>query len=41
MNDGLETLVAQVRCIAGSKVGLQFAQPIHDAVFDLLIARLA
>lgn len=39
--DGIETLEATTRWIAGSKTGLKFARTIHPAVFDLLVARLS
>jgi hypothetical protein len=38
--DGLETMEAAVSWIEGFEMGLQFAKPIHPAVFDMLIARL-
>lgn len=38
--DGLEALEATVCWVDGFAVGLEFARPIHPAVFDLLIARL-
>lgn len=38
--DGMEALDARVRWVASQKAGLQFARPIHAAVFDLLAARL-
>ena len=37
---GMEALEASVRWIAGPCAGLQFARPIHQAVFDLMLARL-
>lgn len=39
--DRLEAQEAQVRWIAGARTGLEFARPIHPAVFDLLVARHA
>jgi len=38
--DGLETLQAEVCWIDGFIAGLKFAQPLHPAVFDVLVARL-
>jgi hypothetical protein len=38
--DRLETLQAEVCWIDGFVVGLKFAQPLHPAVFDVLVARL-
>jgi hypothetical protein len=35
----LEALEAEVRWIAGPRTGVEFKQPIHQAVFDLLVAR--
>ena len=37
--DGLEAIEAKVCWIAGFKAGLKFSNPIHPAVFDLLLAR--
>jgi hypothetical protein len=37
--DQLEALEAKVRWVAGPKTGLEFARPVHQAVFDLLVAR--
>lgn len=37
--DGLEALEATVCWVAGFKMGLRYANPIHPAVFDLLLAR--
>jgi hypothetical protein len=37
--DGLEAVEARVRWIAGAKAGLEFARPLHAAVFDLLVKR--
>jgi hypothetical protein len=39
--DGLETLGCTVSWVEGSNVGLQFARPIHHAVFEMLLYRLA
>lgn len=38
--EGLEPLRAYVRWVEGFFGGLEFARPIHPAVFDLLISRL-
>jgi hypothetical protein len=38
--DGLEALEASVRWIAGARAGVKFVRPLHQAVFDLLVARL-
>ena len=38
--DGLEPLEAEVCWIDGFTAGLQYARPIHPAVFDLLVERL-
>jgi hypothetical protein len=38
--DGMEALEANVRWIAGAKIGLKFARPIYPAVFDALAAKL-
>ena len=38
--DGLESMEAQVRWIDGASAGLQFARPIHPAVFELLVHRM-
>ena len=38
--EGLETLEAAVCWIEGFEMGLNFAQPIHPAVFDMLMERL-
>lgn len=37
---GLESLLAEVRWIEGSSLGVKFDNPIHSAVFDLLLDRL-
>lgn len=37
--DGLESIESTVCWVAGFKVGLQFASPIHPAVFDQLLSR--
>ena len=39
--DGLCALEAMVCWTRGFDVGLEFEQPIHPAVFDLLVARLS
>lgn len=39
--DGLEAIEAVVCWIDGHVAGLEFARPIHPAVFDALVARLA
>lgn len=39
--EGLESIEAQVRWIGGTSAGLQFTRPIHPAVFELLVQRLA
>jgi hypothetical protein len=38
---GLESVEAEVCWVSGFNVGLKFCQPIHSAVFDLLIERLS
>lgn len=38
---GLETVETRVRWVEGYVAGLKFKQPIHPAVFDLLMDRLA
>ena len=38
--DGVDWLEAEVCWIAGPKVGLSFARPIHPAVFNLMVKRL-
>ena len=38
--DGLETLQADVCWIDGFTAGLQYARPMHPAVFELLVERL-
>lgn len=38
--DGLEPIEATVRWIAGVKAGLKYANPIHPAVFDLMVTKL-
>jgi hypothetical protein len=38
---GLESLEAKVCWVSGFDVGLKFCNPIHSAVFDLLIQRLS
>jgi hypothetical protein len=37
--EGLEALESKVCWIRGFEVGLEFAKPIHPAVFDLLVSR--
>ena len=39
--DGLETLEAEVCWIENSAMGLKFNKPMHPAVFNLLLERLA
>jgi PilZ domain-containing protein len=39
--DAMEAIEATVRWIAGSRIGIGFARPIHPAVFDLLVTRFA
>jgi hypothetical protein len=39
--EGLEALEAIVCWVEGFQVGLKFEMPIHQAVFDMLITRLA
>jgi hypothetical protein len=39
--DGLEAMEAEVCWVAGPAAGLRFAKPMHPAVFDLLLQRLA
>ena len=39
--DGLEVLQSEVCWIDGFIVGLKFERPLHPAVFDLLLARMA
>lgn len=39
--DGLESIEASVRWIAGARAGVRFTHPIHPAVFDRLAAQLA
>jgi hypothetical protein len=36
----MHSLEADICWIAGPKTGMRFAQPIHPAVFDSLLARL-
>jgi hypothetical protein len=38
--EGLEGLGAMVCWVRGFEVGLEFENPIHSAVFDLLVAKL-
>ena len=37
---GLETLLARVRWVDNYIAGLKFEQPIHPAVFELLLQRM-
>jgi hypothetical protein len=39
--DGLEVLEAEVCWVDGHTAGLRYERPMHPAVFDLLVARLA
>jgi hypothetical protein len=39
--DGVEALESIVRWIDGDRAGVQFVKPLHEAVFDSLIARLS
>jgi hypothetical protein len=39
--EGLESLEATVCWVRGFDVGLEFENPIHPAVFDLLVSKLA
>jgi hypothetical protein len=38
--DGMDSLEGTICWVAGSKAGVRFARPIHDAVFALLLERL-
>jgi len=38
--EGMHSLEATICWIAGSKTGMRFAQPIHRAVFEHLLARI-
>jgi hypothetical protein len=38
--DGLQRLECEVSWVDGSSVGLQFARPVHHAVFEMLLHRL-
>lgn len=38
--DNLQSLEAMVCWVRGFEVGLEFARPIHPAVFEMLIQRL-
>lgn len=38
--DGLEALEARVRWLAGAQAGVEFARPLHPAVFDLIVTQL-
>jgi hypothetical protein len=38
--DGMHSLEATICWIAGARTGMRFAQPIHPAVFDSLLARV-
>lgn len=39
--DTLEQLAANVCWVEGTMAGVQFEKPIHPAVFELLLARIA
>ena len=39
--EGLESLEAHVCWLVGFTMGLEFQRPVHSAVFDVLIERLA
>jgi hypothetical protein len=39
--EGLDSLEAHVCWVEGSAVGLEFKRPVHPAVFEVLLARLA
>jgi hypothetical protein len=39
--DAVEALESIVRWIDGDRAGVQFVKPLHEAVFDSLIARLS
>ncbi len=39
--DGLEALEARVCWVEGVAVGVEFQRPLHPAVFDVLVSRLA
>ena len=39
--EGLEALEAMVCWVKGFAAGLEFQRPVHPAVFDVLLARLA
>jgi hypothetical protein len=39
--EGLEALEAMVCWVRGFEVGLEFENPIHPAVFDMLVTNLA
>ena len=38
--DGLEALEAMVCWVRGFEVGLEFENPIHPAVFEMLVSKL-
>lgn len=38
--EGQESLEASVRWVKGNVAGLEFAQPVHPSVFDMLVNRL-
>ncbi len=38
--EGLEALEAKVCWLRGFEVGLEFAKPIHPAVFEMLVSKL-
>jgi len=39
--DGIEAMDAEVCWLEGFTAGLRFVRPMHPAVFDLLVERLA
>lgn len=39
--EGLEAMEAMVCWVEGFAAGLEFQRPVHPAVFDILLARLA
>ena len=39
--EGLDALEAMVCWVRGFEVGLEFESPMHPAVFDMMVARLA
>jgi hypothetical protein len=38
--EGMESLQSEVCWVAGSTLGLKFDNPVHPAVFDLLLTRI-